>query len=139
MSVNKEFDICHLHPEGEEVVHRWPSIYLEPNSIVKNLIDGGVAEQKDLCNLRYGFEFPRHWIILADKFGQFASALVEELRESGVQPDAFIKAVIFKEKWNLLCWQGEDNLKQEYKNIMNRYLDFLMEESVHLKIREDDI
>jgi len=124
-----------LHEPSEwekEIINKYPLIYKEPN---ENLRDWYNEEKykklitdPNFCNLRYGFEFHKGWANLVDKFSNIAQSLVLHLRQE-VQPNAYIKACIFKEKFGTLCWQGDNNLISPFSELFRAYVAQIEKES----------
>jgi len=79
-----------------------------------------------------GFEFEQGWEKLADEFSSVADQLVKRLHQSGLQPNAFVRAYVFKEKFGKLQWQGSHNLVEPFKALCNGYAAQLSVKSVHV-------
>lgn len=94
-----------------ELIEKYPLVFLEGAE------PGGV-------NLRYGFEFHKGWAGLVDEFCTVATQLVERLRAAG-QPDAFIHACIWKEKYGTMRWQGDDNLIEPFGKLFSVFVDYV--------------
>lgn len=107
-----------------EIVQKYPLVYLEPNLELldfypQDLFDA-LIKHPNFCNLRYGFECGSGWAKLIDCFSNSAQELVKLLR-STIQPDAYIKAFIAKEKMGRFTWQGSNNLIEPFKTIWRAY------------------
>lgn len=113
----------------KDIIFRYPDIYLTPDArIAPHYMEGN----KSFCNLRLGFEFEQGWQELAEEFSSVADQLVKQLRQSGLEPDAFIRAYVFKEKFGRLQWQGSHNLVEPFKVLFNGYAAQLSVKSVHV-------
>lgn len=115
----KEFNRDNLKDWELKIVEKYPLIYLE-----------GAKENE--TNLRFGFEFNEGWSNLVNEFSKIASDLVLQLRESGIQKDAFIHSCIFKEKFGVLCWQGDDNLIEPFKTLFKSYISIIENRSKYI-------
>jgi len=118
-------------PEWQKkIIRKYPLLYLEPSP--KNLNDCECqAEQlpEDFCNLRYGFECEAGWAQLLDELSDTGTALIKALRAFGFQCDARIFAFIVKEKFGVLCWQGDDNLLPPFHSLWFGYFLWIRERS----------
>jgi hypothetical protein len=76
-----------------KIIEKYPAIYRlpHPNEIKESL-------PEDYCNLRSGFECGPGWQALIEQISAIADELVTKLKESGIQGDASIKAVVVKQK-----------------------------------------
>ncbi len=74
------------------------------------------------CNLRYGFEFAIGWKTLVDYFSLITSHLIEYLRDSVIQKDAYVHSSIIKAKFGTLRWQDRDNLIEPYQLLFRGYV-----------------
>lgn len=122
----KQFDQSQLSSWQLELIKKHPLIYTE--------IDGNNRPNADSdthCNLRFGFEFDKGWSGLVDEFSRNVSELVVHLRTT-IQPDAFIHAYIFKEKYGQLRWQGRDNLTSPFRDLFDAYVDSIEDRSAHI-------
>lgn len=93
---------------GLDIVDKYPDIYITPNPNILAYYNG-LPLPEDFCNLRYGFEFESGWKKLVLALSQSASNLIRLVRYE--QPDAYIRPIVFKEKFGELRWQGCDNIK----------------------------
>ena len=103
---------------GRDIVDLYPDIY----------INGGNYGE---CNLRYGFEFQEGWRKIVEEFSAVADSLVTHLKYTGIQPDAFVRACIFKEKFGQLTWQGNDNLIYPFNELFRAYESKIENKSLH--------
>jgi hypothetical protein len=104
-----------------EIIHKYPDIYLTPNPYVIERLhlanDYESQKHPQFCNLRFGFEFREGWKALLEEFSEFTLQFVIMVKESGVQSDAYVRAFIFKQKFNRLVWQGSDNLIEPFHTV----------------------
>ena len=107
-----KFTLKRLSEKERKLVEAYPLLYLEPDAELEKWYP-----PQDRCNLRWGFEFEEGWLKIAEDFSRTASDLVDVLRRSGLQPDAYIHACIFKEKFGALRWQGNHNLKEPFMTL----------------------
>jgi len=113
----------------KNIIFRYPDIYLTPSEAnTSHDIEG----DDSFCNLRMGFEFDQGWKGLAEAFSGVADQLVKRLRQSRLQPDAFIRAFVFKEKLGTLRWQGTHNLIEPFATLFGSHVDQLPVRSVHI-------
>lgn len=114
-----------LKPWEKDIVDRYPAIYREPNPRLRDFYEEDkyqeLIKNPNFTNLRYGFEFGAGWAGLVDKFSKVAQELVNSLRHSDLQPDAYINACIFKSKMGHLEWQGDNNLDEPFKTLFRAY------------------
>ena len=114
-----------LKPWEKTIVQKYPLVYLEPNINLRRWYNEekflSLIADPNFSNLRYGFECQSGWADLIDKFSKVAQDLVSHLRNSGIQPDAYINAMIFKENYGILCWQGDNNLIEPFKTLFRAY------------------
>lgn len=119
---------CKLPDWQQEIVDKYPKIYKEPNpELACYYKPEGVAElvsDPNFSNLRYGFEFGPGWKDLAVELSEVASGIIETLGEP-----YYIKSFIFKEKFERLEWQGDDNLPAPLKMLWNLYTEDLRRRS----------
>jgi len=93
------FSYASLPQWEKDIIFRYPDIYLTPNVVIaSHYVEGNSS----FCNLRMGFEFDEGWKGLAEEFSGVADQLVKQLRQSGLQPHASIRAYVFKEKFGRL-------------------------------------
>jgi hypothetical protein len=105
-----------------DIINKYPSIYINPNP--DNI------EISNYCNLRYGFEFKSGWANLVDEFSSTCESIVNALKP--IQPDVYIKAFIFKQKFGKLTWQGNHNLKPPFDKLFNTYVSNIEMRSTHI-------
>jgi hypothetical protein len=115
----REFTKYNLTEEELAIVNRWPEFYVipAPTGFVRTYIKRGIIKSDEAVNLRYGFEFDKGWLPIADELGKTATYFVNLLRDSNKQPDAYIKSCIFKEKFGYLENQGDYNLIEPYRSM----------------------
>jgi len=123
-----------LKPWELELIDKYPFIYLEPNtSFLEYHYTPERAYQlqcdPNFVNLRYGFEFGEEHKDAVDMFSKKVQDMVIHLRETGIQPDAYVRACIFKEKFKDIVWQGDDNLTGAYADMFVLFLDELHKET----------
>ena len=107
-----------------ELINKYPSIYKEPSdNIIEFYKQKGESVPETYCNLRYGFEFGEGWKKLIEEFSETTIKLLYELHSRNIQPDAYVHSYIFKEKFGMLTWQGNNNIEIEpYKTLFNSYI-----------------
>lgn len=103
----------------KEIIEAFPLLYKEPN---ETAVEWFCKEKEiplewfdkenppeEFCNLRFGFEFGPEWKEVAWEFSQILSDAIKYLREKfHYHPEeCFCRALIFKEKFDCLCWQGD--------------------------------
>jgi len=116
------FSYLDLPAWQKAIIFKYPDIYLTPNPAIEpHYIDGNRA----YCNLRYGFEFEEGWKGLAEEFTSIADQLVKALHRSGIQPTAYVRALVFKEKFGGLRWQGTHNLIEPFRALYKSHINQL--------------
>jgi hypothetical protein len=119
----------------KELIQKYPDIYLTPNPAVLEWLGTEGLEkirQLDFCNLRYGFEFREGWKDLVDSFSSTTTRFVAQLRQSGAQKDAWVRSYVFKEKFGILKWLGQDNLEEPFRTVFRGYVSSIEERSRHV-------
>jgi hypothetical protein len=117
-------------PEWQKkIIFAYPDIYLTPNKAIETRY---VEGNHSFCNLRYGFEFDEGWKELAESFSSVADQLVKALRNSGIQPSAYIHAMVFKEKYGRLRWHGSLSLPEPFKALFSSHVHQLTAKSVYI-------
>ena len=131
---NSQFSQAGLPDWQLELINQYPLIYLElEESNLPYYLKSGdnKFDVTDYCNLRQGFEFKQGWAKLADDFSSVVTDLVIHLRAT-MQPDAYIHASIFKEKFGRLRWQGCTNLTGLFKVLYKAYIDRIADQSTFI-------
>ena len=117
------------------IIEKYPILYTEYDEHNAQYYyckqNAGMFDELDYCNLRNGFEFSQGWMKLVEAFSSVASDLVLHLRAT-VQPDAYIHASIFKQKFGCLRWQGRDNLKGIFSELFHGYVRHIEERSTSI-------
>jgi hypothetical protein len=106
------------------IIKKYPSIYLEVSPDVLRWYEDcpeNLPSSKNFCNLRYGFEFREGWAKLVDEFSSKIDLFVKEIRKRS-QTNAYVKALIFKQKMGRLTWQGTTNLKEPYLPFLRAFI-----------------
>lgn len=107
------------------IISRWPEVFLTPNPHIfdKPTPEIATIDPKYRVNLRCGFEgCYEGWADLIETIAGTATALVQSLRESGLQSDAFIHSRIVKAKLGSLRWTGDNNLKEPHRTLFAGYV-----------------
>ena len=89
-------------------------------------------DPRDRVNLRYGFECPEGWAGLIEEIAGTATGLVKVLRESGLQPDAYVHSAIIKAKLGSLRWDGHNNLQEPFRTLFNSHVAAIYHRSFHV-------
>lgn len=103
---------------GKDIIEEFPDIYINND------------DNREM-NLRYSFEFQEGWRNQVVEFSKVSDALVKYLKSSGIQPNAFIRACIFKEKFGTLTWQGDDNLIYPFNKLFHGFVMDIENQSAH--------
>jgi len=130
--VSKQNRLLHLPGWQLKIIRRYPEVYLNVSPEISGYYKDGreqIPEEKDYCNLRYGFECDAGWAELLEDLSATGTALVKSLRSFGFQYEARISACICKEKCGVLVWQGHDNLLPPFHGLWFAYARLIGERS----------
>ena len=94
------FSKSNLNPWGEEIVNKYPLVFLETDVYNVKWTSAG----ENYINLRYGFECHSGWKEIIENIAKVGTQLVTYLRANG-HPDVYIHSCIIKEKFGMLEWQ----------------------------------
>jgi len=128
MTESKQNRLEWLPEWQKKIIRKYPILYLETSP--EHSKDAAELPD-DHCNLRYGFECEAGWEKLIDELSATGEALVKALRAFNFQDDARVSGLIIKEKFGLLCWQGQDNLLPPFHSLWWGYISSIRERSSH--------
>lgn len=130
----KQFNYLELPQWQQDIIQKYPSIYLEPNPALKNYFSEPeyikLINTPGFCNLRFGFEFGEGWMELVDNFSTVIDNTLKLINNSDSK--YYVKSFIFKEKFGTLRFQGHINLPNPYNHLIYAYIEYIERKSAYI-------